>query len=101
MYKIMEYETSSLTTGLYDRFDPPRSWADRDQPGTMFDWVARVIRHWHKEYAIARTSAVLMTLDDLTLRDIGLSRAGIAVAARNAVENPAPDYSAPDYPQAR
>jgi uncharacterized protein YjiS (DUF1127 family) len=93
MYKIMEYETSSLTTGLYDRFDPPRSSADRDQPGTMIDGIVREIRHWHNEYVIARTTAALMKLDDFALRDIGMSRNDIAAAARNAVENP-------DYPPA-
>jgi uncharacterized protein YjiS (DUF1127 family) len=92
MYQIMQYETSSLTTGLYERFDPPRSRADRDQPGTMTDQMVRVIRHWHNAYVIARTRAALMKLDAFALHDIGLSRDDIAAAARNAVANPDPDY---------
>ena len=92
MYRIMEYETSSLTTGLYERFDPPRSSADKDQLGTMTGRIVRVIRHWHNTYVIARTRAALMKLDDFALHDIGLSRDDIAAAARNAVENPDPDY---------
>jgi uncharacterized protein YjiS (DUF1127 family) len=92
MYRIMEYETSSLTTGLYERFDPPRSSADRDQLGTMTGRIVRVIRHWHNTYVIARTRVALMKLDDFALHDIGLRRDGIAAAARNAVANPDPDY---------
>ena len=92
MYRIMEYETSSLTTGLYERFDPPRSSAGKDQPGTMTDQIVRKLRHWHNAYLIARTRAALMKLDAFTLHDIGLSRDDIPAAARNAVENPDPDY---------
>ena len=92
MYQIMHYETSSLTTGLYERFDPPRSSAARDHPGTMTERIVRVIRRWHNAYLVARTRAALVKLDDVALHDIGLSRDGIAAAARNAVENPDPDY---------
>ena len=92
MYKISEYETSSLMTGLYERFDPPGSGAGRDPRGTLSDWVRQTIRHWHNEYLIARTMAVLAKLDADTLHDIGLSRDDIAAAARNSVENPDPDY---------
>ena len=92
MNMISEYDTSSLMTGLYERFDPPRSGADRDRLDTMFDRVRRAIRHGHKEYLIARTMAALAKLDADTLHDIGLSRDDIAAAARNSVENPGPDY---------
>ena len=92
MYKISEYETSSLMTGLYERFDPPRSGAGRDRLDTMGDRVSRAIRHWHNEYVIARTMAALAKLDADTLHDIGLSRDGIAAAARNSVEDPDLDY---------
>ena len=87
-----EYETSSLMTGLYERFDPPGSDAGRDSHGTLSDRVRQTIRHWHNEYLIARTMAALAKLDADTLHDIGLSRDDIAAAARNSVENPDPDY---------
>ena len=87
-----EYETSSLMTGLYERFDARGPGADRDRLDTMADRVRRAIRHWHNEYVIARTMAALAKLDADTLHDIGLSRNDIAAAARNSVENPDPDY---------
>ena len=92
MYRISEYETSSLMTGLYERFDPARSSDGRDYLDTLADQVRRHIRHWHNEYVIARTMAVLAKLDANTLHDIGLSRDEITAAARNSVENPDPDY---------
>ena len=95
MYIISEYETSSLMTGLYERFDPPGSGAGRDRRDTMADRVRRAIRPWHNEYVIARTMAAVAKLDADTLHDIGLSRDDIAAAARNSVEN-----TDPDYPQA-
>ena len=87
-----EYETSSLMTGLYERFDPPGPDARRNHLDTIVDSVRRAIRHWHSEYVIARTMAVLAKLDADTLHDIGLSRDDIAAAARNSVENPDTDY---------
>ena len=92
MYKFSEYETSSLTTGLYERFDPARSSDGMDYLDTLADQVRRAIRHWRNEYVIARTMAALAKLDADTLHDIGLSRDDIAVAARNSVENPDPEY---------
>jgi uncharacterized protein YjiS (DUF1127 family) len=92
MNMISEYETSSLMTGLYERFDPARSSDGRDYLDTLADQVRRAIRHWHNEYLIARTMAALTKLDADTLHDIGLSRDDIAAAARNSVENLDPDY---------
>jgi uncharacterized protein YjiS (DUF1127 family) len=92
MNMISEYDTSSLMTGLYERFDPPGPGADRDSLDTIAVRVRRAIRHWHNEYVIARTMAALAKLDAYTLHDIGLSRDDIPAAARNSVENPDPDY---------
>ena len=89
---VSEYDSSSLMTGLYERFDPPGSGVDRGRPDTIADLVRRAIRHWHNEYRIARTMAALTKLDANTLHDIGLSRDDIPAAARNSVENPDPDY---------
>jgi len=92
MNMISEYDTSSLMTGLYERFDPPGSGAGRDHLDTIIDRVRGAIRHWHNEYLIVRTMAALAKLDADTLYDIGLSRDDIAAAARNSVEHPGPDY---------
>jgi len=92
MYKFSEYDTSSLTTGLYERFDPPRSTALKDHIGAMIDGIGRVIRRWYNAYVTARTRAALAKLDDFALHDIGLSSNDIAAAAHNAVQNPDPDY---------
>ena len=92
MNMISEYDTSSLMTGLYERFDPSGSGAGRDHLDTIIDRVRGAIRHWHNEYLIVRTMAALAKLDADTLYDIGLSRDDIAAAARNSVEHPGPDY---------
>ena len=87
MYKIGDYETSSLTTGLYERFD-----ANPSEDITTFPalerYVASTLRRWHEAYAIRRTVACLSKLDDRQLADIGLTYDEIPEAARRSVEDP-------------
>ena len=87
MYRISEYETSSLTTGLYERFDS--NPYDGVTTFTALErYIAGTLRRWHRKYAIARTAACLSKLDDRQLADIGISFAEIPEAARRSVENP-------------
>ena len=87
MYKISEYETSSLMTGLYERFD-----SNPHDDITTFTAIERYVkaklRHWHKEYTVKRTVACLSKLDDRQLADIGLTADEIPEAARRSVEHP-------------
>jgi len=88
MFKYAEYDTSGLTTGLYDRFD---SYSPEDDVTTFTAverYIARTLRRWHKEYLIRRTIACLSKLDDRQLADIGLNYDEIPAAARRAVESP-------------
>ena len=87
MYKIAEYETSSLTTGLYERFDASAS--DDITTFTAIErYVTAALRRWHQAYAIKRTMACLSKLDDRQLADIGLTYDDIPEAARRSVEDP-------------
>jgi len=88
MFKISEYETSSLTTGLYERFDSPSFDSDVTTFTAVERYVTEALRRWHMKYAIARTAACLSKLDDRQLADIGISADEIPEAARRAVESP-------------
>ena len=87
MYKIAEYETSSLMTGLYERFDSNAS-EDITTFTAIERWVKEALIRWHREYAIKRTIACLCKLDAGQLADIGLTRDDIPAAARRSVEHP-------------
>ena len=87
MFKIVQYDTSSLTTGLYERFD-----SDASEDITTFTalerYIAETLCRWRREYAIWRTAACLSKLDDRQLADIGLVFDGIPQGARSSGENP-------------
>ena len=87
MYKIAEYETSSLTIGLYERFDSNPS-EDITTFTALERYVAETLRRWHRAYAIRRTVACLSKLDDRQLADIGLTFDEILEAARRSVDDP-------------
>ena len=88
MYKITHYETSSLTTGLYERFDSIAPVDDITTFTAIERYVTRTLRDWHREYVIRRTTACLAKLDDRQLADIGISHDQIPEAARRSVEHP-------------
>ena len=88
MFKIAEYETSSLTVGLYERFDSTSPEDDITTFTALERYVTRLFRRWHREYVIARTVACLSKLDERALRDIGLTADDIPAAARRSVEHP-------------
>ena len=88
MYKILEYETSSLTTGLYERFDANSPDSDVTTFTAVERYITATLRRWHREYAIRRTVACLSKLDDRQLADIGLTADEIPEAARRSVEHP-------------
>ena len=88
MYKISEYDTSSLTTGLYERYDTNSSEIDETTFTTVERYITETLRRWQREYEIKRTVACLSKLDDRQLADIGLTFDKIPEAARRSVENP-------------
>jgi uncharacterized protein YjiS (DUF1127 family) len=88
MHKISEYDTSSLTTGLYERFDLNSSGIDETTFTAVERYITETLRRWQREYEIRRTVACLSKLDDRQLADIGLTFDKIPGAARRAVENP-------------
>jgi uncharacterized protein YjiS (DUF1127 family) len=88
MFKISEYETSSLTTGLYERFDSNSIEFDVTTFTAIERYIGETLRRWHRKYAIARTAACLSSLDARALHDIGLTTDEIPEAARRSVEEP-------------
>jgi uncharacterized protein YjiS (DUF1127 family) len=88
MYKSAEYDTSSLMTGLYERFDSNAYDDDITTFTALERYVKRTLRRWHRDYAIKRTMACLSKLDDRQLADIGLSYDEIPAAARRSVADP-------------
>jgi uncharacterized protein YjiS (DUF1127 family) len=93
MHKISEYDTSSLTTGLYERFDSNSSEIDVTTFTAVERYITEMLRRWNREYEIKRTVACLSKLDDRQLADIGLTFDKIPEAARRSVEKP--DASTP------
>ena len=87
MQKMMHYDTSSLTTGLYEHFDSYSS--DDITTFTRIErYVSNMLRRWHQDQAIRRTMACLSRLDNRQLADIGITADEIPEAARRAVEAP-------------
>ena len=87
MQKMMHYDTSSLTTGLYEHFDA-YAYDDVTTFTRIERYIQKAMRRWHQDQAIRRTIACLSRLDSRQLADIGITADEIPEAARQAVEAP-------------
>ena len=84
MQKLAHFDTSPITTGLYEHFDSYRH--DDVTTFTRLErLVARAQRRWRMAQAVRRTIASLSQLDSRELADIGMTAEQIPEVAKQAV----------------